>query len=162
MTDVADDHDNRRHRRLDRLRRLSRLLDTAIPLPGGFRMGLDGIIGLIPGVGDMVGGLLSTYILAEGARAGASKSTLIRMAWNILVEVVIGAIPLFGDIFDIAWKANVKNVALLEKNLSNPRAARRADRGFVGMLVIGVLAILAVLSILIYALLKGIYLLVVA
>lgn len=148
--------------RMARLRRLSRLLDSSIPLPGGFRMGLDGVIGLIPGIGDMIGGLLSTYILAEGARAGASKSTLIRMAWNVLVEVVIGAIPFFGDIFDIAWKANLKNVALLEKNFQVPQAARRADRGFVAGLVVALLVVLALVGTLLYVLIKGIYLILVA
>jgi hypothetical protein len=106
------------HSRLERLRALSRLLDSAFPLPGGYRIGLDGIIGLIPGFGDMAGSIASSYIIVESARLGASTTTLLRMAMNVLVESLVGLIPFLGDLFDIFWKANVKNMVLLEKQLA--------------------------------------------
>lgn len=106
------------HPRLRRLRALSRLLDSAFPLPGGYRIGLDGIIGLIPGFGDIAGSVASSYIIIESARLGASTATLLRMVANVLVESVIGLIPVLGDLFDIAWKANEKNLALMDRQLS--------------------------------------------
>lgn len=105
-------------KRLQRLRWLSRLLDSAIPLPGGYRIGLEGIIGLIPGVGDIAGGLASSYIIIESARLGASTTTLLRMVSNVLLEVFIGLIPFIGDLFDFVWKANEKNMVLMEKQLA--------------------------------------------
>ena len=106
------------HSRLERLRALSRLLDSAFPLPGGYRIGLDGIIGLIPGFGDIAGSIASSYIIVESARLGASTPTLLRMAMNVLVESLVGLIPFLGDLFDIFWKANEKNMALLDKQLA--------------------------------------------
>ena len=106
--------DNADSRTLEHLRRLSRLLDSAIPLPGGFRIGLDGILGLIPGIGDALGASLSTYIVIQAARLGASPLQLSRMILNILLETLLGAVPVLGDLFDIAWKANERNMALLD------------------------------------------------
>lgn len=104
---------------LQQLRRLSRLLDNAIKIPGtSFRFGLDPILGLIPGGGDAVSALFSTYIILQAARLGLPKSRLVEMFFNVLVEMVFGSIPLVGDLFDFAWKANAKNVALLESDLS--------------------------------------------
>src|SRR6056297_126310 len=103
--------------RLARLRRLAHVLDSSVPLPGGYRIGIDGIIGLIPGIGDAAGALLSSYILLESHRLGVSTRVLMRMAFNVLVEAVVGLIPVAGDLFDFAWKANHRNVALLEEQL---------------------------------------------
>ena len=99
------------------LRRLSWLLDSSIPLPGGYRIGLDGIIGLIPGLGDALGASMSTYIVVQAARLGASPVQLLRMMMNILVETVVGTIPVLGDLFDFAWKANERNMVLLDAQL---------------------------------------------
>lgn len=118
---MTGENHNKSSARLQRLRRLSRLLDSAIPLPGGFRIGLDGIVGLIPGIGDVAGGAASSYIIIESARLGASTATLLRMAFNVLFESVIGLIPFIGDLFDFVWKANEKNMALLEKQLQKGR-----------------------------------------
>jgi hypothetical protein len=127
---------------LERIRGLAWLLDNSIPIPGTrFRIGLDPILGLIPGLGDATGALLSGYILIEAARAGASRGTLWRMAWNILVESVVGLIPLAGDLFDAGWKANQRNIRLLERSLAAPTTARRLDRRFVGALVLGIVAL---------------------
>lgn len=110
--------DSPSHSRLKRLRALSRLLDSAFTLPGGYRIGLDGIIGLIPGFGDIAGSIASSYIIIESARLGASTATLLRMVMNVLVESLVGLIPFLGDLFDIVWKANEKNMALMEKQLA--------------------------------------------
>ena len=110
--------------RLKRVRLLSRLLDEQFRIPGTrYRVGLDGLLGLIPGVGDAAGALLSTYILYEAMRLGASSTVLLRMVANIGIDTVGGAIPVVGDIFDIAWKANKKNAALLHAYLASQRTA---------------------------------------
>ncbi|MDW7772628.1 MAG: DUF4112 domain-containing protein [Desulfobulbaceae bacterium] len=105
---------------MKRLHSFSRLLDSAIPLPGGYRIGFDGLIGLIPGVGDIAGGMAASYIIVEAARLGASTMTLVHMVFNVLLESLVGIIPVLGDLFDFAWKANLKNMALLEKQLDKP------------------------------------------
>jgi len=110
--------------RLKRVRVLSRLLDEQFRIPGTTqRIGLDGLLGLIPGVGDAVGALLSTYILYEAIRLGAPKTVLLRMVANIGIDTVVGAIPVVGDIFDIVWKANKKNAALLQAYLASQRTS---------------------------------------
>ena len=124
----------------ERLNRLAWLLDNSIPIPGlRFRIGLDALIGLIPGIGDAVGVLLSTYILGEAARLGVPKTILIRMAFNVAIEGVIGIIPFAGDVFDAAWKANQRNVRLIGAYLDNPRKTTRTSAGFVFFLVKGLL-----------------------
>jgi hypothetical protein len=106
--------------RLKRLRFLSRLLDAQFRIPGtAYRIGLDGLLGFIPGIGDAVSMLLSSYILYEAMGYSVPRRTLLRMAANIGLDTVVGAIPVIGDIFDIAWKANQKNVALIEKHLAS-------------------------------------------
>ena len=108
--------------RLKRVRVLSRLLDEQFRIPGTTqRIGLDGLLGLIPGVGDAAGALLSAYILYEAIRLGTPTSVLLRMVANIGIDTVVGAIPVAGDIFDIAWKANKKNAALLHTYLAAQR-----------------------------------------
>ena len=110
--------------RLKRVRLLSRLLDEQFRIPGTTqRMGIDGLLGLIPGVGDAAGALLSAYILYEAIRLGAPTSVLLRMVANIGIDTVVGAIPVMGDIFDIAWKANKKNAALLHAYLASQRTS---------------------------------------
>lgn len=107
------------------LHTLAHLLDSSIRLPGGFRIGLDGLLGLVPGVGDVVGGALSTWIFYQANREGAPKSLQLRMIINILIDVFLGAIPVVGDLFDFMWKANNRNLALLERYQQTPRKIRR-------------------------------------
>src|SRR5215210_28140 len=97
-----------------RLGRIAWLLDSSIPLPGvRFRIGIDAILGLVPGLGDLFGVLLSSYIVREAARLGAPPSVLMHMAWNVAIEGVVVMVPFIGDLFDAAWKANQRNFALL-------------------------------------------------
>jgi hypothetical protein len=105
--------------RVERVRLLASLLDQAWQVPGtNFRLGLDSLIGLIPGVGDAASALLSGYIIYEAAQAGVPKATLARMAWHVGVDTFVGAVPLAGDLFDMAYKSNVRNLRLLEQHLA--------------------------------------------
>lgn len=126
---------------LAQVRRLSQLLDNSIPLPGGMRIGWDAVIGLVPGVGDMAGVLLSGYIVVQALRLGAPAPVLVRMLGNVGIEALVGAVPLLGDIFDAAFKANVRNVRLLEQHLGAPVATRRAS----GVWLLGIVVALVVL-----------------
>jgi hypothetical protein len=126
----------------ERLRRVAWLLDNSIQLPGtNFRVGIDSLIGLIPGFGDAIGALLSSYIVAEAARLGIPKATLIRMSLNVALETIIGMIPIAGDVFDMAWKANQRNVRLLDVYMENPRKTTVTSR----LLVFGLVAVLIAL-----------------
>ena len=123
--------------RLQRLRRLGYLLDDSIPIPGtNFRIGLESIVGLVPGFGDLVGGGFSAYIILQAARMGAPRSLLARMGWNLFVDVIVGAVPFLGDLFDAGFKANMRNLALLERHAQSPVDSRRAGRLFVAMLAL--------------------------
>ena len=135
--------------RLAHLRRFAHWMDDGIGLPGiPLRFGLDPIIGLVPGLGDAIGAAIATWILVEAAALGASRSTLGRIVYNIAVDALAGAIPLVGDAFDVAWKANVKNVALLDRQLSDAAGARKADKRFVVLLCGGVIALCGGLAVL--------------
>lgn len=105
--------------RIDGVRKLAHALDEYFRIPGtSYRFGLDGIIGLIPAAGDVITGLFSAYIVWQATRLGIPRSTLGLMILNILFDVLVGAIPVLGDIFDFQWKANKKNLTLLERHLA--------------------------------------------
>jgi hypothetical protein len=115
---------------LERLRVLSRLLDSAFTIPGtGIRFGLDSLIGLVPGLGDAIGAIFSAYLILQASRLGAPRSVIARMIANVGIDTVIGWVPVLGDLFDVGWKANNKNVALLEQHVQRPVATRAASRG---------------------------------
>lgn len=105
--------------RIDRLRRLAWLLDSSIGIPGTrFSIGLDALIGLVPLIGDFIGVAFSALIVLEAARLGVGRRILARMALNVALEGLIGVVPLAGDLFDAAWKANQRNVRLLDEWLA--------------------------------------------
>ncbi len=107
---------------LDRIDRLAGLLDDRFRVPGTkWRFGLDGLIGLVPVAGDAVGAILSAYIVWRAWRMGASKRARIKMIGNLLFEAAVGSIPLLGDVFDIGWKANRRNLRLLKEDLIRAR-----------------------------------------
>jgi hypothetical protein len=101
---------------------LSHLLDDFIKIPGvPIRFGLDGIVGVIPGIGDIIGGIASCIIIIAAWARGVSYVTVARMVTNVAIEVVVGSIPILGDMFDIAWRANRRNYALLVGSVEEPR-----------------------------------------
>ena len=113
------------------LRKLEILLDEAFPIPGTqVRFGLDAIIGLVPGIGDVLAGLASLVIPLAGWIRGVPYVTLIRMAANLAIGVTVGTIPILGDAFDIAWKANRRNYRLLTRHLGEPRQHTWRDWAF--------------------------------
>lgn len=127
---------------IKRLRKFSHLLDNALPIPGTtYRIGLDPILGLLPGAGDFVGTALSAYIVIEAARLGVPRAALGRMVFNILLEGLVGAIPVLGDLFDFAWKANTKNIALLEAHLDVPHKSEKANKWFIFLILIGLFVV---------------------
>jgi NAD/NADP transhydrogenase beta subunit len=122
---------------LRRVRAVAVLLDEAIRIPGTrIRFGIDPIVGLIPGLGDVLGGLASAYIILEAARAGAPASVLLRMTMNVGVDTIVGSLPLAGDLFDFAWKSNSRNVRLLTRHIESPVETRRASIALVVFLLV--------------------------
>ncbi len=149
---------NAKASKLQHLRRYSHFLDSAFRVPGTrYRFGLDPIIGLIPGGGDVVGGLLSAYIFFHALQLGVPKGTLLRMVSNIMIDILVGTVPVMGDLFDAAWKANIKNVDLLEVYINSPETGQKADRLFIILLVGGLMLFLLVIAILGITILTFIY-----
>ncbi len=113
---------------LERFRRVARGLDSQFRIPfTPIRFGWDAIIGLLPGAGDAIGGLLSLYGLWVGTQLGAPAAVLARMLLNLLIDVVIGAVPVLGDLFDVGWKGNLRNLALLERWVETQRHETAED-----------------------------------
>jgi len=109
--------------RIARLNRLCWWLDQALIVPGtGWRFGLDGLIGLVPVVGDVAGAALGAWIVWEARQLGASRTTLLRMGGNLLLDAALGSIPLLGDLADFGFKANRRNLHLLQRHLSRSRS----------------------------------------
>ncbi|HVQ36564.1 MAG TPA: DUF4112 domain-containing protein [Pyrinomonadaceae bacterium] len=135
------------------LERLSWLLDDLIRIPGlNWRFGLDALVGLIPGFGDTATSLASFYILVSAVRYGVPKVTLLRMGMNIGLDYVVGSLPFVGDLFDVFWKSNQRNVALLSERATvsaeDARQGELSDWLFVGFMIL-LLAGLAVGSFLV-------------
>ena len=129
------------------LQQLAWLLDSSLPIPGTrLTVGLDALIGLFPVIGDLIGVALSSYILSQAARLGAPRSVLSRMAFNIAVEGVVGIVPFAGDVFDAAFKANQRNVQLLDAWLDQPKRTERSTRAFTAMLLCALAAFLVLLG----------------
>ena len=106
---------------MKRLRWLANFLDTAVRLPGGFRFGADSIIGLAPGIGDLATAGIACYFVWEGRRLGLPKRALTAMAGNVVLDLVLGATPILGDLADTWFKANVRNLAIIEKHVGAAR-----------------------------------------
>ena len=115
---MNDEQKELNEEKLLRLKRLSHNLDEAFTIPGTERkIGIDPIIGLIPGGGDLIGGALSIYIMHAGIRMGMPRLVIVRMFGNIALEFIIGCIPIIGDLFDAMWKSNQRNVKLIEDSI---------------------------------------------
>lgn len=112
----------REERALARLSLVARAMDTALIIPGvNIRFGLDAVLGLVPAIGDMIAGAVAAWIVFEARRLGAPPLLIARMVANVVVDTVIGAVPIFGDAFDVAFKANIRNVELLRRHLDRQR-----------------------------------------
>jgi hypothetical protein len=131
--------------RLDALRKAARLLDSAFVVPGtSYRIGLDPLLGLIPGLGDLASPLFAVSILWHAREFGVPRHVVFRMILNVAIDALVGVVPLVGDLFDVAWKANTANVALLERHVREPRKATFSDRLFVAAMATTLIVIAAV------------------
>ena len=132
------------HRRMEALRGLQRLLDDAFRVPGtNLRFGWDPLVGLIPWAGDVLTAVFSAAIILQAHHMRVPRVVQLRMLLNVAIDVVVGVIPLIGDLADFAWKSNALNFALLERHAAQPRPATAGDWVFVA----GVLAVVAVIAI---------------
>lgn len=130
-------------RRMQDIERLARLLDDVATIPGTrIRVGLDALLGLLPGGGDVLSGALSGWILIAGARLGAPPAVLARMGTNVLIDTIVGAVPVLGDLFDIAFRANRRNVQLLRRYMETPAPVHRSSRAVVAVMLLILLAAL--------------------
>ncbi|MDQ2899686.1 MAG: DUF4112 domain-containing protein [Acidobacteriota bacterium] len=121
---------------------LARWLDYAFEVPGGFRFGFAGIVGLIPGIGDVLDGLVSLYIVVRAIQLRVSRVAIARMLVNIGIEALAGSVPFLGDLFDIAFKANRRNYLLLKSHMAGPRHQKARDWWFliltIALVVVGI------------------------
>jgi Domain of unknown function (DUF4112) len=126
---------------------LARLLDSSIPVPGtSWKIGLDPIVGLIPGIGDLIGAVLSGYIILEAVRAEIPTFTLARMLVNVGIDTLLGAVPAVGDVFDAAWKSNMMNVALLERHLVATGTAPPRRHNVLGVMALAVIVLVLIVG----------------
>lgn len=126
---------------------LARWMDGVFRIPGvGWRFGFDAILGLLPGIGDTASSVASLYILTAAHRYGVTRATLLRMALNVVLDTTVGALPIVGDLFDVYWKSNQRNVALLRRHMLAPPSEQnklqRSDRWFVVALVIAIVLLM--------------------
>jgi hypothetical protein len=129
--------------KLAAVRAIARVMDTAVELPGGIKLGLDSVLGLLPGVGDAISSAIGGYIVMVAAKMGVPKAVVWRMVMNLGVDAVVGVVPFAGDLLDVAWKANSKNVRLLEQALADPKAARRSSSWMLVWLALAVVLLAA-------------------
>jgi hypothetical protein len=131
--------------RLEALRKVSELLDSAWFVPGtSYRIGLDPILGLIPLLGDIVSPLFAIGILWQARDLAIPRVVQLRMIVNVAIDALLGAVPLVGDLFDVVWKANKMNLALLERHAQEERAASPGDWLFVAAMILVLIAVAAV------------------
>ena len=131
--------------KLLRLKLLSERLDNSIKIPGtNQKIGIDAIIGIIPILGDFIGAIFSTYILYSGIKMGVSSKIVKKMATNIAIEFIIGSIPIIGDIFDALWKANKRNVELIEEATLENQENYRLNYLIMASLIIIILGLILV------------------
>jgi hypothetical protein len=131
--------------RLEALRRIAQLLDSAFPLPGtSYRIGLDPIVGLIPAIGDLISPLFTLAILWQSYDLGVPRVVQLRILFNAAIDALVGAVPFIGDLFDFTWKANNRNLALLERHAYEERGGAVGDWLFVSVMIVLVMVIAAI------------------
>jgi hypothetical protein len=124
---------------LERLRSLVHFLETAVRIPGTrIRFGADAVVGLIPGVGDLAGGMLSALVITEAVRAHVPVPVIYRMFGNVAIDLLVGAVPVAGDIFDLFWKSGVRNLALLERYHTHPAKVAASAKRTLWMVSVGI------------------------
>jgi hypothetical protein len=145
----GDGRDARGRHSLERLRMIARLFDRAFAIPGTkWRFGLDALFGLVPGLGDIAGALVAMYALHVAHTLRAPPVIQLHMLSNIALDAVIGTVPVLGDLFDFAFKAQTRNIALLDAYLATPqKTARRSRRGLL-LLPIAIIVVFATLTVL--------------
>jgi hypothetical protein len=137
--------------RLELLRRMSRLLDSAMAVPGtSIRVGLDPILGLVPGLGDLVSPLFTMGIIWQARELGLPRVVQLRMIFNVAIDSLFGIVPVIGDLFDVAWKANDRNMALLDRYAREEHPASAGDWLFVAAMM-AILALIAIAPLLLLA-----------
>jgi len=128
--------------------KLAHWLDDRFRIPGtDIRFGLDPIISLVPGAGDWLSGLLSSYFIVLGAQNRVAPSVLLRMGFNVLLDILIGSIPLLGDLFDVGWKANTRNAKLLRQYQQNASSTEQHSRWLLWAIVLGLFLVIITLLI---------------
>ncbi|HBE17850.1 MAG TPA: DUF4112 domain-containing protein [Cyanobacteria bacterium UBA11149] len=148
--------DNSKLSKVQRLRQLSDLLDNAIPIPGtSLRFGLDPILGLFPGVGDFLTTAVSAYIVVEAAKMGISRNILLQMVVNIILDMVVGTVPVVGDVADVAWKANTKNIGLLEEHFKVSQSSEKTDWWFLAWILGGLIVFAMIVGAIAVTILRG-------
>jgi len=147
-----------RIRKLSQLKALSHTLDNKFEGPLGFRFGLDGLLGLIPGIGDLITASLSLYIISQAAALGVGSATLIRMALNVAVENIMDMVPVFGNLFDFYWKSNSKNIILIEKHLAQPAKENIKSRIVLGLIIFILICLIAASAYTTFIIFKAIFL----
>ena len=144
-----DEREARGRRELERLRALARLFDQAFKVPGtSWRFGIDALFGLVPGLGDIVGALVAVYALHVARRLRAPGAVQLHMLSNIAIDALVGTVPVIGDLFDFVYKAQTRNMALLDTWVESPdHTARRSRRSLI-LLPLIILAVFAMLTVL--------------
>jgi hypothetical protein len=123
---------------LARSRTIARVTDDLVRIPGTkWRVGIDPLLGLVPGTGDWIGWAISFHLMIAAAQLGAGAPLLVRMFWNILVDAVTGLVPVAGDVVDAGFKANSRNLRLLEAHVSDPSRTARASKLRVAAVLVG-------------------------
>ncbi len=137
---------------IERLRALARLLDTSFRIPGTpYRFGIDAIIGLVPGIGDLASGALGLLVVWRGSRMGLPRIVIGRMLFNTLLDIAVGAVPILGDAFDLWFKASTRNLNLMRRHLERPDTSTREDWTAVLVMVGVVVAVILAIGWLIVA-----------
>lgn len=155
-TVVGRSRSERFHSAERRIGRVTRALDELVELPGtSIRIGLDPLIGLIPVVGDAIGAVVGIWVIAEAARFGIPRIVLGRMVVNLLLDLGIGAIPLLGDVYDVAMRSNSRNLALFRQHALDPEAPTRGHQAFFAGLVLAVVGLVWALIVVLGALLDA-------
>ncbi len=141
------DREGEAQRELENLRTIARIFDQAFRVPGtSFRFGIDALFGFIPGLGDIAGGIVAVYALRVARQLGAPASIQLRMLGNIALDAIVGAVPLFGDLFDFAFKAQTRNLALLEQWRRTPVPTARRSKLALILMPIAIFLVFAALT----------------